>query len=144
MKCSNRYADSSDDTIPEELSKHVEYVWDGDIHLFIANLMVSFSVSRRRHNMESLNSLMAKDTAISSNTLMCRFIPDWLQNPKLFIERLLLCHVQLMTPPSTSLNRVIFAGKMNCVPNTWRFPWLQSLSLLLRKLRKQIAILGAA
>ena len=39
----------------------------GDLHLFIANLVVS-SISRRRHKFESLESLISIDTVTSSNT----------------------------------------------------------------------------
>ena len=64
-------ADFFEDTIPGELSKHLECVcMHMDLHLFIANLVVSLSVSTRRHMLESLKSLMAMDTVISSNTLM--------------------------------------------------------------------------
>ena len=63
-------ADSSEDTIPEELSKHLlAMCLHGDLHLFISNLVVS-AVLRRKHKLESLKSLISMDTFISSNTLM--------------------------------------------------------------------------
>ena len=83
---------------------------DGDLHLFITNLVV-FSISKRRHPLEILSSLMAADAVITSNTLLWRFFSDWLQDPELFSDLLLLCHNQLMTHPFTSLNWVALSGK---------------------------------
>ena len=36
-------------TIPEELSKYLDYALRGDFHWFVVNLVASLSVSSRRH-----------------------------------------------------------------------------------------------
>ena len=98
-------------TIPEELSKYLDCAWIWGLHSFVVNLVVSLSVLMRRHTLKSLKSSMAMDTVISSNTLMWRFFSDWLQDPQLFSDRLLLHHNQLIAHPSTSLNWEILCGK---------------------------------
>ena len=82
-------ADSSEDTIPEELSKHLERVLDKDLHKFIAHLNASYTVSIRRHMLESSKSLMAMNTVISFNRLMRKFFSNWLQDPELFSDRVI-------------------------------------------------------